>query len=296
MKAIVFDEEALKLLKNSSDKYGGVKRVLEVVNTYANLAELKSEVEKLEENKMNVEAKLKKAKADYAHLQTVIGMCDTLLHKLRFSIPAITEIYEVAKKYGEPIEVMKAIRRYGELKAIEGEVEKLTAKKSELESRVKELSDQAQALRALMDELKNTARGLLKPFVAEISKSVNLLKEKFAEALNAISSEYEAYAKRLGELEAEAGKLEEELLLAKVVQSLIKYPSESEKLPLDYDILLLSAVMNHCIVKGVNPKVKAGDTITSKYNITKEVELLDLIEWAMRGLKSSLGSTSGGRA
>jgi hypothetical protein len=77
------------------------------------------------------------------------------------------------------------------------------------------------------------------------------------------------------------------------VQSLIKYPSESEKLPLDYKV----KVLNHCKVKGVNPKVKAGDTIDGKYYIgsSREVELLDLIEWAMRGLKGSLGPTSGGR-
>jgi hypothetical protein len=40
----------------------------------------------------------------------------------------------------------------------------------------------------------------------------------------------------------------------------------------------------------VNPKVKAGDVIGSKYYISssKEVELLDLLEWAVRGLLSSL--------
>jgi hypothetical protein len=56
---------------------------------------------------------------------------------------------------------------------------------------------------------------------------------------------------------------------------------------------MLNAVINHLIVKGVNPKVKAGDTISGKYygiRSSQEVELLDLIEWAMRGLKSSLAS------
>jgi DNA repair exonuclease SbcCD ATPase subunit len=167
LKALGFDEVALKELKNSSDRYGGVKDVVEAVNKYTDLAELKSEVKVLEEKKLNVEANLKKAEADYAHLQSVIGMCETLLYKFRFSVPAITDIYEVAKKYGEPLEVLKAIGRYGERKAIEDEVGKLAAKKGELESRVKELSVQVQGLRALTEELKTTAGGLLKPFVAE---------------------------------------------------------------------------------------------------------------------------------
>lgn len=61
---------------------------------------------------------------------------------------------------------------------------------------------------------------------------------------------------------------------------MIKYPSEYEKLPIYYDILMLGAIMNHCMVKGVNPKVGAGDLIYSKYDIhsTKGVELLDLLE------------------
>jgi DNA repair exonuclease SbcCD ATPase subunit len=292
LKTLGFDEEVLRRLKEASDRYGGVRDVLEAVNAYGGLAELRSEVGKLEERRMEVESELKKAEADHAHLQTIIGMCDTLLYKLKFSIPAVTEIYEVARRYGEPLEVLKAIGRYGELKALEAEIEKLTARRSELEARVRELSNQVQGLKESMDELKNTAKSLLKPFVDELRRNVELLRKKFSEAIDAISRGYDEYARRYGELNAECGRLEEELRLARILQSLVKYPSECVKLPLDYDILMLNAVMNHLIVKGVNPKVKAGDTISGKYGIRsyQEVELLDLIEWAMRGLKSSLAS------
>jgi DNA repair exonuclease SbcCD ATPase subunit len=294
LRALGFDDEVLKSLKNLSDSYGGVKAVVEAVKVYGSLVELKSEVKKLEEEKSRVEAELKKVKADYAYLQTVIGMCDTLLHKLNFSIPAITEVYEVAKKYGEPIEVLKAIGKYGELKAIEGEVERLTTKKNELELRVKELSSQVQELRALIDELKNTAKGMLKPFVKELEKSMDTLRVKFSEALDTVSSKYEEYVKRFSELKAECGRLEEELRLARVIQALIKYPSECKEIPLDYDILMLKAIISHCRVKGVNPKVRVGDAIGSKYLISssKEFELLDILELALRGLEIGL---AGGR-
>ena len=293
LKTLGFDEEVLRRLKEASDRYGGVRDVLEAVNAYGGLAELRSEVGKLEKKRMEVESELKKAEADHAHLQTIIAMCDTLLYKLKFSIPAVTEIYEVARRYGEPLEVLKAIGRYGELKALEAEIEKLTARRSELEARVRELSNQAQELKASMDELKNTAKSLLKPFVDELRRNVELLGKKFSEAIDAISRSYDEYARRYGELNAECGRLEEELRLARIIQSLVKYPSECVKIPLDYDILMLNAVINHLTVKGVNPKVKAGDTISGKYygiRSSQEVELLDLIEWAMRGLKSSLAS------
>jgi len=295
LRGMGFDEEVLRSLKNVSEKYGGVKNVMDAVNTYGSLTDLESEVRKLEERKSSLEAELRRVEADYAHLQTIISMCDTLLYKLKFSIPAITEVYETAKKYGEPIEVLKAVGRYGELKTIESEIEKLSVKKSELESRVRELSAQVQELRSLMDELKNTAKELIKPFVEELSENMDLLRRKFSEILDAMSSKYEEYAKRYGELMTEIGRFEEELRLARVVQSLIKYPSECGKIPLDYDILMLRAIINHCRVKGVNPKVRAGEIIARKYLISpKEIELLDLLEWAMSGLESSL--TSGGRA
>ncbi len=289
LKNLGFDEEALKQLETSSEKYGGVKRVLEAVNTYTSLAELKSKVEEHEKKRVNVESELKTVQADHAHLQTVIAMCDTLLYKYRFSVPAMKEIYEMAKKYGEPIEVIKAIGRYGELKAIETELEKLSSKRGELESRVKELNKQLEGLRALSEEVKNTARGLLEPFTADIGKNVELLMQKFSEAFDTISTKYKEYAEELGELKADAGGLEEELRLARVLQALIKYPSEGEKYPLDYDILMLRGVMNHCRVKGVNPKVAPSEPIRSKYYFAREVELLDLVDWTMRGLITSQG-------
>ena len=296
LKSLGFDKEVLKELKDTSSKYGSVKEVIEAVNTYGSLAKLKSEVERVEKEKSSLEAELRRVEADYAHLQAVIKVCENLLYKLKFSVPAIVEVYEIAKRYGEPTEVFKAIGRYGELKAIEEEVEKLTAKRRELELRVKELSSRVQELRGLVEELRGEVKELFKPLVKDLEKSVELLGRKFSEAVDSISSKYEEYAKKFGELMAEVGKLEEELRVARIVQSLIKYPSEGGRIPLDYDILMVRAVMNHCRVRGVNPKVRITETIARKYGsyTIKEVELLDLLELVLVGLESSL--TQGSRA
>ncbi|MCP8311498.1 MAG: hypothetical protein L6M37_00910 [Candidatus Methylarchaceae archaeon HK02M1] len=289
-----FDEATLRKLKTSADNFGGVKEVLEAVNTYTNLAELQSKVDDLKKKSIDLESDLKKVQADYAHLQTVIAMCDALLYKYKFSISAITDIYDTAKEYGEPIEVLKAIGRYGEQKTIEKEIERLSSEKGELEVRVRELNSQVQKLRASSEELKNTAEGLLKPFTVDLSKSVKLLNNKFSNAIDTISTKYEEYAEKLGKLKTDAGKLEEELRLARYLQALLRYPSELKDLPQDhsYFIIMLQAFMNYWRVKGVNPKVKAGYSLSNKYfhlSSSNEVELIDLLDWAMRGLTSSLG-------
>jgi chromosome segregation ATPase/Fe2+ transport system protein FeoA len=297
LKALGFDEITLKMLKNASDKYGGVKSVIEAVNKYTKLTELESKVEELEKKKSNVESELKKTEADYVHLQPIISMCEELLYKHGFSVSAITDIYKIAKKYREPIEVIKAIEKYEELKAIEEQIETLTAKKNELKTRVDELNNKAQELRALIKEQKQAARGLLKPFATEISKTIDLLGKKSSETIDAIAGKYDEYAKKYGELKAESGKFEEELRFARIIRSLINYSSECKELPLDYDIYMLRAIINHCKIKGVNPKVKAGEEIRTKYkyygDVFEKTELLDLLQWALRGLESSLGSTSG---
>ena len=71
-----FDEKVLTELKSSSDKYGGVKGVVDAINSHAMLRDLQQNISDLEREKGNLEADYKKAQADHAHLMTVIEMCD----------------------------------------------------------------------------------------------------------------------------------------------------------------------------------------------------------------------------
>jgi len=282
-----FTEEALDELVKTSDKYGGAKEVLKAINTYSGIKELEVQVSGLDKKKADIEAEIKSLNAQYAHLQTIIGICDNLLYKYKFSISAINDLYELAKRHGSPLEVLKILGRYGDLKGIEAEASRLSNRKVELEARIAELEKQLQELRGIADELKNSTKGLLTPLADEVNRGVNSIQQKFLDAINNISNSYEEYSKRLGELKADAGKLEEELRLARVVNTAIKYPSEAKDLPLDYTLLLHEAVAKLCKAKGVNPKVKAGEDIHSKYygiNSYAEVELLDIMGWARRGL------------
>jgi len=286
-----FDTKVLEVLKEACAKHGDVSGVLKAVDSYANLESLELELSKVRETKANVEAELKRVNAEHAHLQTVIGVCETLLYEYKFSVQTIDDLYKLAKKYGKPLEVLKAIGKYGEFKVLESEVGKLTAKKGELEARVAELEAKVQELRAVVEEMKLSVSGILEPLSNEVKKGVELITATYKEAIDATMLEYNEFTGKFGALKADAGKLEEELKLARAIQALIKYPTEAQELPLDYDILMLRAIIQHCTAKNINPKVKAGDPISKKqWSISSgtELELLDLLEWASRGLASSL--------
>ena len=141
---------------------------------------------------------------------------------------------------------------------------------------------------------------MLKPLSDEFVKAIDSITSKFREAIDSMAKKHEElvvkygeFSNKLGELKAEAGNLEEELLLARNIQALVRYPTEAKDLPLDYDLLMLKAIIHHCTAKGVNPKVKAGDLISDKYGFSilssMEVELIDILKWAERVLTSSLG-------
>jgi len=292
-----FDEEVLRRLEELSKKFGGVKEVLEAVGEYRSLADIREERSK-------VDADLKRVQAEHEHLMTTIGVLEELLYKHKFSSSAIIDVYRVAKRYGGPIEVLEALEKFGELKGIEAELEKRRAELREVEARVRELSKQVGELRASREELGKEVEGLLKSLVDEGRRALSSLERASSRALNSVSGKaieaveslerrssellkslaggYEEYSKKLGELKAEAGRLEEELRLARVVRLLVERPSECKDLPLDLALTMLSATLNFLKVKGVNPR-------TGEYS---RVGAVDCIEWAMKAVERAVRKRS----
>ena len=68
-------------------------------------------------------------------------------------MPAIMGIYESAKKYDEPFEVLKAIDAYGQLKALEAETKTLSATRDGLQKKVDELQSDIQNQRATIESV-----------------------------------------------------------------------------------------------------------------------------------------------
>ena len=149
-----FDENLLFSLKASSEKYGGARGVLDAVNAYATLTALQETVSETQRNLTNLESKMQSAKAEHTHLMTVIGMSKDLLYKHNFSVSAIVDIYNLAKKYGKPPEVLGAVTEYGEMKAIETENKRLSATRDELEERNAEIQREIQNQHAVIESVR----------------------------------------------------------------------------------------------------------------------------------------------
>jgi hypothetical protein len=84
-------------------------------------------------------------------------MCDTLIHQYKFGLDAIATIFSVAKKFGDPLAVLKAVEALGKLQAMEQELGKLDGKIAErqrllqqLEGKYQEALGQVESLNAMV--------------------------------------------------------------------------------------------------------------------------------------------------
>jgi chromosome segregation ATPase len=142
-----FDEKALGELEEAGKKYGTPRTVLTAVSRFAGLSDIKTATEdmkgKLKQEKADVEATEKK----HLHLKSIIEMCEDLLRR-KFSLQTITLIRETAMKYGEAVDVMKAIEAHGSLKEIEKKISQARTGLVETQAKIqrqKELEAEYQA-------------------------------------------------------------------------------------------------------------------------------------------------------
>jgi len=139
-----FSEPELLKLSNLAKKHGTVKEVLKAVKAYAD--------NKGKTKLSNLEAKIGQLETAYSHLKTATNMCDALIHQYKFGLDAISTIYSMAKKYGEPLDVLKAIEEYGKLQVLQHELDELGGKVTQC----KELLGQLQGeYRETLDSLES---------------------------------------------------------------------------------------------------------------------------------------------
>ena len=183
-----YTEEVLKKLCEVSEKFGGPAGILEAVSAYAAKADLDDGIRRLEAAKADVEAKLDKLNTGHAHIQHVIGLCDTLLYEFKFTVNAITELYKVAKMYGQPIEVITAIQEFGVLEAIKAEVKRLRKLKAEKKAEVDQLELREARLRVKCQELEGTVAKMLESITSSLNGAVNRMGEAYSSSVKEITS------------------------------------------------------------------------------------------------------------
>jgi tetratricopeptide (TPR) repeat protein len=290
-----FDQIALESLAYTCRKYNrNMKEVLEAVNTYLNLADIKQKAKEAEATKQREEKNLKDLEEKHVHFQKVLEMCNSLLYEFNYSVYTIRKLHDIVKKYGDPEEVINAVERYGELKKIHEEVEALGRKKIELESKTKEMVTRLEGLKAQDETIKEGISGLLKHMSTEIGKtlhsSMQQITSTYKEQLTVIDKKSQQDAQR----QAEHMALEEEIKLGKIIRSVLFYPNRARALQGDEVVLLLHAADQYCLQTGTNPKICLDDAIDNLNNpflSGVEVHVRQLIDGAKRGLVGGISTS-----
>jgi DNA repair exonuclease SbcCD ATPase subunit len=106
-------------------KHGGPGPILQGFKDYSSLLEIKAEFAQTKAKLDDCESKISQSITKHGHLTSAIKMCETLIADYQFGIDALGTVLGVAKKFGEPVAVLKAIEAYGELIAIKKQADEL---------------------------------------------------------------------------------------------------------------------------------------------------------------------------
>ena len=176
-KRLGFTEAVLAKIGGLVEKYGSVGAVVQMAEACASHLEVTQKVEQAKTELVTRKARLEKLQADYAHLKSSVDMCRTLIEKHRFGLDAITMVFSAAEKYGEPLEVLKALEAQGQLEVIEEKLSVLEGKISEQEKLLAELHGRRDEMLEELESLNAVALrvgGEISKLQIEVSKSKTL--------------------------------------------------------------------------------------------------------------------------
>ena len=148
-----FDEEELDNLVNLSAKYGGHKAVLQALTLYIDYQEIMEKTGEVKSQLNTLQTEAGKINVKYDHLKSAVTMCDSLLYTHKFGLDAIVSILAVAKKYGQPLNVLKALDTYGSLQLLLENLEESQGKVYETDKLLRQLEGQYQTALEHVDSL-----------------------------------------------------------------------------------------------------------------------------------------------
>jgi DNA-binding transcriptional MerR regulator len=106
-------------------QHGGPGPILQGFKDYANLLVIKAEFAETKSELADCESKISQAITKHGHLTSAIKMCETLIADQGYGLDALGAVLGAAKKFGEPVAVLKAIEAYGEMLALEKHLNEL---------------------------------------------------------------------------------------------------------------------------------------------------------------------------
>lgn len=287
-KSLGFEYKELVKIQELSSKMGGLEKVLEALAMYASVYKVQKDLEDDERKKRDLEAETKKVQADHAHLKSVIGICDKLLYDLNFSVPSIQDVYETAEKYGDPIEVLTALAKYGSIRTMEEKVSQLEMKlfdmEQDIDSKNKILSKQEARMEELDVYLANLFDALSRGLAESYQKATGEIARTYKSKIEEIRRDEERYL----ELERNAIKLSEELKLARTVYAAYKYPMEVPAISLQQIIIFVETALRVIEAKNINPTKGPSEELKRLYVVLQAVPAIgvtELLTWTIENLE-----------
>ncbi len=179
-----FGEQQLDRLSGLAEKYGGANEVLTAVEAYTSHADISTKAAQVKTDLAELQVKISNLETQYGYLKTATTMCDDLIQNYGFGLDAIATIVSIAKKYGEPLNVLKAIELYGQAKELEqkklnleGSVSQLGKELAKIEGQYSEALKELDSLRSLVLNIGSdigTLQGRLEGS-SELLKLLNLI-------------------------------------------------------------------------------------------------------------------------
>jgi DNA repair exonuclease SbcCD ATPase subunit len=195
--------------------------------------------------------------------------------------PFYRQIIEVTADYREKI---KGLR--DEYKAVtekcdnaKNKLADANAKLEQVKNNTGTLNDRKRGIEQSITELESKEKKAINS-LQEAENELQSMRDKMKGELSNLTSNI----LRWGEIMAEAGKLEEELKIARYIRA---DPSFTH-LPNEFIVYLLDKVRLWCELNDVNPKVKLPEGMKERYfgvESYAEVGLTDLLRWAFGGLR-----------
>jgi len=178
-KKLGFGEEELFKLSDLSIEWGGTEAVLAAFQANSDLSEIKEQIAESKSELSGWELEINNATTKHGYLISAINMCLALIQDYKFGLDAIASIYSLAQKYGEPLQVLKAIEGYAKIQALQEELVKLEGRVSEEKTMLGTLEGQHQQILGGIEDLvarSHSASQRVFEVEAEFVKSKNFKK------------------------------------------------------------------------------------------------------------------------
>ncbi|MGD0329697.1 MAG: hypothetical protein ABSB40_04520 [Nitrososphaeria archaeon] len=262
LRGIGFNDATLVGLAKACDKLGGVDAVLKAVDSFSDQRVIEARTSELERVMENLEIKIKRLDVENSQIIEGVRTCRELIFTHGFNTGDIVGVMTAAKRYGNSIDVLRAVEDYGKLKAIQDKVNELEGLKGGLEKEIVQQKEETKDLRQKEEALTRGVRD---------------------------------YSNQRDALRKNADKFDEELREAKVFLALRRYPSELKIDSLQYLAQAIRSLATNAKSLGINQTFTLKDIVEPKHkiiNFTWKIELSDVLGWANTALTTIIVKTS----